>query len=422
MSRNFTLLWLGGAVSAVGSRASAIAFPLLVLASGGSATDAGLVAAAAMLPHLLLQLVAGALVDRWNRRTVMLVTDAGRVLVIGSVAWAVLFAEPTLSHLVAAAFAEGVLTVFHVLAQRAAVRTVVADHELAAAMSRNEATTRAAFLAGQPLGGALFAVGRAVPFLADVASYLVSLGTVLALRGQFRANPDTDAQPAHLWRDVWHGLRWLLHRPFLRTAALSISVSNLLVHAAYLTVIVTITRQGGSPFVVGLVLAGTGAGGIAGALTAPWVARRLPMGTIFVGVNWLWAGLILLIALAGQPLVSAIAFALFAYAGATCNVVVGAYQLRITPQHLMARVSSVIGTVSWGTIPLGSLLAGVLLDRYGGTTPLALLSGLMVLVAIAVTSSPVLRRATDSADSDSADPGRDRTPDLSERAAATPAA
>jgi MFS family permease len=407
-NRNFALLWMGGAVSAVGSRASAIAFPLLVLAIGGSASDAGLVGAAAMVPNVIFQIPAGVLVDRWDRRLVMIVSDAGRALAIGSVAVAAAVGRASVPQLAAAAFVEGTLTVFHVLAQRAAVRTVVPDGQLGAALSRNEVATRAAFLAGQPLGGVLFAVGRWVPFLVDCASYLVSLTAVLLLRGEFRVTPAPLRR--RVWPEVRQGFDWLWHQPFLRAVAGSIAVGNLLVQAAYLTVIVTITERGGSPAVIGLVLAGTGVGGIAGALAAPWIARKAGVASIFIAVNWAWAALILFIAIADDPVASGAGFALFAFAGATANVVVGAYQLRITPQHLLARVSSIIGMVSWGTIPVGSVLAGFLLDHYGGTAPLAALSGLMFAVAIAVTLSPGLRAASDlEISSEHTEPAREKT-------------
>lgn len=390
-NRDFTLLWVGGAFSAVGTRASAIAFPLLVLAVGGSPADAGLVGAAATVPLLLFQIPAGPLVDRCDRRRVMIVTDAGRAVAIGSVAVVALLGAVTVPHLAVAAFVEGSLFAVHVLAQRCAVQTVVPQDHLRTAMSRNEITSRAAFLGGQPLGGLLFAAGRALPFLVDLLTYLVSLVTALLLRGRFKVTQPGEPQPA--WAQAREGLAWLWGEPFLRMAAAAIAVSNMLLHAAYLTVIVVITDSGGSPVLVGLVLAGTGAGGILGAVLAPWIAARASMATIFIGVNWVWAVLILLIAIVNQPLMSGIGFAVFAFAGATSNVVLGAYQIRITPGALMGRVSAVIGTVSWGAIPLGSWLAGVLLERYRGTMPLAMLGGLMVAVAIAVTFNPTMRQS-----------------------------
>src|SRR5262245_39702938 len=85
-NRDFQLLWIGSAVSAVGSRVSSVAYPLLVLALTGSAADAGLVGFTATVPYLLFQLPAGALVDRWNRRWVMIACDIGRGLALASIA------------------------------------------------------------------------------------------------------------------------------------------------------------------------------------------------------------------------------------------------------------------------------------------------------------------------------------------------
>lgn len=389
-NRNFTLLWVGGAVSAVGYRATAMAFPLLVLATGGSASDAGLVGAAAMAPHLLFQLIAGALVDRWNRRTVLIATDAGRALAIGSVAVAVLAGTPSLNHLVLAAFAEGTFSVFHVLAQRAAVRTVVPDHQLGDALSRNEVAARGANLGGQPLSGVLFAVGRGVPFLSGLVSYLVSLATVVLLRGEFQVRAGVRQ---HVLTEVRQGFNWLWHQPFLRAATMAISAGNMLLHALYLAVIVVVSRAGYSSIVVGLVLAGTGVGGVAGALIAPWIARQASMRRIFVTAHWLWAAIIPMVAIFDHPLASAGVFALFAFAGAVYNVVVGAYQMRITPPHLLARVSSIIGMLSFGVIPLGTVVGGYLLDHYGGGTTVGVLSAVMIIIATAVTLAPSVRLA-----------------------------
>lgn len=169
-NRDFRLLWLGSVVSVLGSRASAIAYPLLVLALTGSAADAGLVGFAATIPYLLLQLPAGALVDRWDRRRVMLACDAGRAVAVGSIVIALSLDRISLAPIMAVAFIEGSLYVFHSLAEPAAVRNIVHPRHLPVALSQIEARERGAALVGQPLGGFLFDLGRAVPFLADALS------------------------------------------------------------------------------------------------------------------------------------------------------------------------------------------------------------------------------------------------------------
>lgn len=392
-NRNFVLLWTGGAFAIMGARASAIAFPLLVLATGGTASEAGLVGFAAMLPYLLFQLLAGALVDRLNRRLVLITADLGRSIVIGSVVLAVLLSAASVAYLMAAAFLEGILAVFRSLAERAAIRHVVPDRHLTAAMSRNEAAIRAAALAGQPLGGLLFAVHHSMPFVFDVLTCFVSAGTVALVRGQFRVpSGQSTGTQRRLLAEIGEGLSWIWRRPFMRVTAIALAASNLLFQALFLAMIVMITHQGASSIVVGLVLAGAGIGGVLGAMSAPWFARRLSTRTIFVGANWVWVALIPLLAFVTFPPAAGAIFAAIAFVGPLWNVAISAYQMQLTPEHMQGRVASAIGTLSYGSIPLGSLLAGFLLDRYSGSVAMSVLGVLMAFIALFVHLSPATRR------------------------------
>jgi MFS family permease len=379
-NRNFGFLWVGGGVSAAGSRASAMALPLLVFAIGGSAGDAGWVGFAAMVPYLLFQLAAGALVDRWNRRLVMIITDLLRFAAIGSVVAAVAFGRPTVIQLVIVAFAEGTLTVFHSLAEQAAVRHVVPDEQLTDAMALNETAVRGATMTGQPLGGLLFALGRSVPFLFDLATYVVSLAGVLSVRGRFKAEPE--AGPQHLLTDIRQGIGWLWRQSFLRMAAFAVAASNLVFQALTLLVIVLVRQQSGSA-AVGIVLGCASVGGILGSIAAPWFSRRFSLTMTLGGANLIWAALIPLIAI-GDTIVTGATLALVGFVGPIWNIAVSAYQMKITPESMIARVSSAIGTLTFGAMSLGSLLAGYLLDHYsaGGTT--AALTAIMAVVALAV--------------------------------------
>lgn len=185
-NRDLRLLWLGSVVSVLGSRASTIAYPLLVLALTGSPADAGLAGFAATIPYLLWQLPAGALVDRWNRRLIMIACDAGRALALASIVLALAIDRISFAQIVAVSFIEGSLYVFHSLAEPAAVRNLVHPAHLPLALSQIEARERGAALLGQPLGGFLFDLGRAVPFLADALSYLASLTALLLIKGRFQ--------------------------------------------------------------------------------------------------------------------------------------------------------------------------------------------------------------------------------------------
>jgi MFS family permease len=160
-NRDFRLLWLGSVVSVLGSRASAIAYPLLVLALTGSPADAGLAGFAATIPYLLWQLPAGALVDRWNRKLIMIACDAGRALALASIVLVLALDRISLPQIIAVSFIEGSLYVFHSLAEPAAVRKIVHPTHLPLALSQIEARERGAALLGQPLAAASCSISAA---------------------------------------------------------------------------------------------------------------------------------------------------------------------------------------------------------------------------------------------------------------------
>jgi MFS family permease len=140
-NRDFLLLWTGQVVSTIGTRVSGLAYPLVVLAITGSAAQAGLVAAAQTAPFLIWFLPAGALVDRWPRKRIMLAADAGRAVALASVAVAVLLGRIMIGYLIVVAFAEGTLYVFFLLAETAALPYVVPKPQLPTAVAQNRGRT-----------------------------------------------------------------------------------------------------------------------------------------------------------------------------------------------------------------------------------------------------------------------------------------
>ena len=160
-NRDFQLLWVGQAVSVLGSRVSAIAYPLLVLALTGSPALTGLVGFVGSLPYIVFQLPAGAVADRLDRRRLMIACDVGRAAALASIPAALALGRLTVGLVAAAAFVEGTLFVFFRLGEVAAIRAVVRPDQYTQALSQNEGRVRAATLLGQPIGGFLFALVRA---------------------------------------------------------------------------------------------------------------------------------------------------------------------------------------------------------------------------------------------------------------------
>lgn len=393
-NRDFNLLWSGQVISDLGGRISGIAFPLLVLATTGSPAKAGVVAAAGSLPLLVLTLPAGALVDRWDRKRVMIVADGARCLALTSIVVALTFDALTFAQIVFVALVDGTGFVFFNVAERSALRRVVPDHQLSAALARNQTREYAALLAGTPLGGVLFGVGRLVPFLFDAVSYFVSVVSVLLIRTSFRRVPVSTERP-RLLTDMRAGLGWFWRQPFIRTTSLLVTGSDFTLNALFLVVIVLAQERGASSALIGAMFVFLGVGGMLGSLVAPWLARRLGMRAIVVATQWTIAALVpLLVVLPGRVTPGVIYGAMF-FLHPTWNATVGAYRLRLAPDEMQGRVSSIATMLSLGPVPVAALVAGFLLEGAGSTPTVLVLFAVMVVVAMAAFASRAVKDAPD---------------------------
>ncbi|GAA3244766.1 MFS transporter [Dactylosporangium siamense] len=390
-NRDFVTLWSGQVVSALGARISATAMPLLVLATTGSAADAGLVAAAGTLPFLVAQLPAGPLVDRWDRRRILRASEALAGLALLSVPIAQWLDALTVAQLVVVAFVQGMCAVFFGLAETAALPVIVPAAQLPTALAQNEARGRGAALAGGPIGGLLFGLDRTLPFLVDAISYAAASVALLSLRKELRSGPVAPAEP--LWRATAAGLRWIWRHPLIRAAILLIAASNLVFQALVLVLVVLAQRRGATAGEIGTMLGVYSGGGLLGALAATRLHRHLSPKMVIIGVNWIWTALLPLFLLTTNALQIGAIGAATAFVGPLWNVVIVSYSALLVPNELLGRVTSAAMTVSWGVMPIGSLGAGLLLAGAGPTGTILTLTGVMLATAVAATISPAVRRA-----------------------------
>ena len=395
-NRDFTLLWSSQVISTVGTRVTSVAYPLLVLLLTGSPALAGLVGFAQTLPFLLLYLPGGAWVDRWDRRRTMVACEIGRTVALGSVAVTAVIGgvhAVTIAQLAAVAFVEGSLFVLFDLSEGAALPRLVPSGQLPTAVAWNQARTQGADLVGQPLGGLLFAIAPALPFAVDSVSYLVSGGAVAAIRTRLQG--ERAATVDRLRSRIAEGVRFVRRSAFLRETVVIVGWINLVFNGSFLVVIVRAQRLGGSPGQIGLMLAAFGAGGILGALAAPAIQRRLSGRVVLVAIAWLWTGLGVVLAFAPSLVwLAVLVFALNLF-GAPYNVVIAARMYQLVPEQIFGRVRSVGRIVAWGTIPIGTLLGGVLAERLGAAPALLVFGLAMIPVAIASTVSPGMRSIDD---------------------------
>lgn len=371
--------------STIGTEVAAIAFPLLVLVLTGSPAQAGLVGSASMLPNLLFSLPAGALVDRWDRKRTMIAVDAARALAMASVPLALWSGRLTLPQLLAVAFIDGTGFVLFGLSETAALPRIVPPVQLPTALARNEARTRGAAIAGSPIGGFLFGFGHALPFLADAISYAVSVLSLLFIRATLQVQ--RTSADRNLFKEIGEGIAWLWRSRVLRVSLVLVALGNFIFEALVLAVIVLARTKGASPAVIGIMLGIVGVGGLLGSAVAPPLLRLVPQTVILVGTNWLWATLIVLMAIAPSPLLVGVLFGIASFVGPAWNVLLGTYRLRVVPEHLLGRVVSAGRVLTWGVIPLGSLVGGVMLQVVGATRTVLILAAGMFALAVAASTA-----------------------------------
>ena len=387
-NRDFVLLQLGQALSTIGSSMTQIAYPLLVLATTHSPAKAGIVGFANILPYALFALFAGVVADRWNRKHVMILMDVTRALGAISIVVALALDELTFAHVCIVAFLEGSAFVFFNIAEVGALRSVVPPKQLPDAAAAEQARFATVTLLGPPLGGVLFGIARALPFLADAVSYVFSVASLLWMRTPFQQPRERDTAP--LRAQIKEGIGWLWQQKYLRTSALIFAGDNFVFQAIFLIFVVVARRHGLSSGTIGLLIAAFGTAGLLGSLVAPRAAKRFSMRSIMLLNQWL-NGLFVLFILFASPYVLVACVLPVAFVGPWLNAVVIGYRTAVTPDHLVGRVSSVARNIALVAQPLGPLAAGLLLASFSARLTVLIFALVSLLLAIWSTVSPSIR-------------------------------
>jgi len=389
-NRDFMVLQIGQLLSNVGTQLTAIAYPLLVLAVTDSAAKAGIVSFARILPLALFALPAGLAADRWSRKWLMIAADGVRVLAVGSLAATILLDGVVFWAIALVAFVEGSGAALFSTAQAGALRAVVPPLQLPAAAGVQTGRQAAVTLAGPPLGGALFGLARALPFLADALSYAFSTLSLLAMRTPFQEEREPD--PSSLRSRLAEGFRFLWGQPFLRTCALLYGLTNFLGPGILLAVVVVGERQGLSGGEIGVLVSAVGACLLLGSFLSPLVRRLLPVRAVLLLELWMWLGCAVFLVWPSVYVLTASILPAAAAIPSTDSVVTG-YRIAITPDRLLGRSESVRSTISLLIAPLGPLAAGVLLGAVSAPATIAVFAAFGLVLAVWGTLSPSIRSA-----------------------------
>jgi predicted MFS family arabinose efflux permease len=383
----FRRYWIGQALSNLGTRTASIAYPLLALALTHSPALAGLLGFARFAPWFVFSLPAGAIIDRVDRKRLMILCDLASAVAVGSIVVALAAGRLTYVHLLVVATAEGISSVFFTIAEVGAVRRLVHEAELPKAIAQNTARISGAWLVGPPLGGALYAIRSFLPFAVDTLSYIASALTLASIRARFN-EPRSEVRP-HLI-EITEGIAWVWRHGFVRVSTLLVGGTNFISNAVALLMVITVRERGGSAPQIGLMMSCAAAGSLLGAVAANWLYRITSPRTIAVAYPWLAAGAALLLAFQLPPLALGCIYGAWIFFGPTWDAVVGGRRIALTPDALQGRVSSVIGLVAAGAVALGPLAAGLLLEAVGGPASFVCLAVFGAAIAIGGTLAPSL--------------------------------
>ncbi|GAB2174693.1 MFS transporter [Dongia sp. agr-C8] len=367
--RDFRALMAAFAVSSIGTKVAREAVPLtavLVLQAGPGALS--LLGVAATLPVLVLGLFAGVWVDRWRRRPLMIAADLLRFAAVVSVPIAAWCGLLTMGQLLLVVTAVAALSLLFTAADAAYLPSLVAPGRLTQANAARETIDATAEIVGPPMGGLLVQLLTApAALLIDAISYLASALFLLRMKHVEPAAPAPTTRRRVL-QEIAEGLGALWRDPILRPLLLARAIRTFFGGMVGPFYVLYVVRQlGVSPAMMGILIACGGVAALAGAASVPWLNARVPAGPGLIGAFAIKTVGLAMLPLAGlmpalllpllvlQQLLQDSVTSWFAVNERTLR------QKRV-PNAQLGRVAATIAVVNDGPVPLGALIAGLLVQ------------------------------------------------------------
>ncbi|WP_405482698.1 MFS transporter [Streptomyces anulatus] len=402
---DFRRLWAGQTASQLGEHTTLVVLPLFaVLTLDAGAGQLGVLRAVGQAPILLLSLLAGAWVDRWRARTVMVLTDAARAVALGAAAVAGLLGLLGLPALFVVAFTVGALSVLFDVAYQASLVRMVRRDQLVRGNSALEGSRSAAQIGGPALGGALVSLLSApVAAAAGALFFAVSFVSLRLIRRpesvpeRVAPVPERPEHAAPARARIREGLRFVAGNAWLRAVCLASAAFQLSFAATMTVYLLFLPRELGlTGATVGLALAASGPGALLGSVLAARLPGRLGHGVVLVSAAVLGNGALLCVpALHGSSTTTILALLAVNFVFGTfsqlVNVTVMSVRQAVTPDGMQGRAAATITFVGMGFTPLGSLLGGLLAQEWGLRTGLLVTAAGMMLSPVLMAASPLAR-------------------------------
>lgn len=367
--KGFLALWVGQTVSAIGSQISGLALPVIAVTFlSASELEMGFLNAAGTSAFLVVGLLAGAWVDRWIKRRVMLIADLVRMLAVATIPLLWLQDDLTIYHLILIAIVMSVASVFFDVAYQSYIPILLPKEYIGVANSRLETTGQISGISGPSIVGWLLTILRApLILIVDAFSFLISAIALFLIKDKEVPKPKADRRP--LRNEIAEGLSFVWNEKLIRAISFTTSTSNLfstIVGTMFALYFFREENLGFSTASFGLLASIGSIGGLIGATVTPKLikifgeGRLVVLSAIFLGaiqilipLSWYVPREIALLVLGAQ-------FFLTAFFVLTYNITQVTARQRICPEHLLGRMNASIRFMVWGSMPIGALVSGLL--------------------------------------------------------------
>lgn len=382
-NRDFQALWVSRTFAQIGKEVADVAYPMLILATTGSATYAGAVGSIQVLAIGLSSIPAGTLTDRFDRRLLLIACDTIRLLLLGLFAVLVLTGHAPIAVVFATAVVSSICLGISNPPALAGIKQLVPKSQLTKATAQNQIRPLGATVVGSPIGGSLFGLGRALPFFATAVSFLASTITLLFIRKPMQAE-GTKAAAAKQRGGTLAGARFILKQPILLIWVCWIMGANMAFgHTGAFLVVIATSREGGaSESLIGVALAIAGSGGLVGALLATWAVRKLPPSAIFLAAAWIAPIAAVALAVGVPPIAMGIILACVFVRGPAANALFFAYVAVLVPDELQGRVIGATMFMVYIGPAIGILAIGGVYDLAGSTVVFLMMGVISLLAAL----------------------------------------
>lgn len=393
--RDFRFLWLGDTVSVFGVQFVGFALPLVAInVLEADELQMGVLGALETLAFLLIGLPAGAWVDRWRKKRIIVLGDLSRAALLLTIPLAFLGGVLSMWMLYLVAFAVGCITVFFDVANQSYLPEIVEGEQISEGNSKLQASQQTALVAGPAAASALVRIIGA-PFAIAVTAVCMALSSLFVSRIQHVEERPSAVDRPSLIAQIREGLSFVVGHDLLRRIVMCTGIGNFANSAAgALYFLYALRTLGLTEITLGLLMSVGAVGGLLGALSAARFAglvgegRAIPTAAVTLALaSFAWPVASIL---PPVPVLLVGGFAL-GWAVVTYNVVQVSFRQRLCPKPLLGRMNASIRFLVWGPMPAGAFLGGLLGRELGIVPTLWLLCGVALLAVVPVLFSPLVR-------------------------------